>query len=103
MKKSIRKLTPQFSTNRMLWEYVEKYYLPAARQYKRLSEKGLARAKEVARWRAQVQTHWHGVRVESVSALCEQLETGLMARGHGDEDMSALARSLREMAGIDRG
>ena len=37
-----------------------------------------------------------------VSALCEQLETGLMARGHGDEDMSALARSLRELAGLDR-
>jgi 3-hydroxyisobutyrate dehydrogenase len=37
-----------------------------------------------------------------VSALCEQLETGLMAGGHGAEDMSALARSLRELAGLGR-
>ncbi len=37
-----------------------------------------------------------------VAALCEQLETGLIVRGHGDEDMSNLARTLRELAGLDR-
>jgi 3-hydroxyisobutyrate dehydrogenase len=36
-----------------------------------------------------------------VAALCEQLETGLIVAGHGDEDMSALARPLRELAGLD--
>lgn len=36
-----------------------------------------------------------------VAALCEQLETGLLTRGHGDEDMSNLARTLRELAGLD--
>ncbi len=72
MKRSIRTLTPLFSTNRMLWEYVEKYYLPAARHYKRLTEKGMARAKEVARWRAHVRGSWHEVRVEGVRARDEQ-------------------------------
>jgi 3-hydroxyisobutyrate dehydrogenase len=36
-----------------------------------------------------------------VSALCEQLETGLVTRGHGDEDVSAVARPIRELAGLD--
>jgi glycogen phosphorylase len=72
MKQSIRKLTPLFSTNRMLFEYVEKYYLPAARHYKRLTDKGMARAKEAARWRAHVTSHWSEVSVESVAARCEQ-------------------------------
>jgi len=36
-----------------------------------------------------------------VAALCEQLETGLIVGGHGDEDMSNLARPLRELAGLD--
>jgi 3-hydroxyisobutyrate dehydrogenase len=36
-----------------------------------------------------------------VTALCEQLEIGLIARGHADEDMSAVARPLRELAGLD--
>ncbi len=36
-----------------------------------------------------------------VAALMEQIETGLVARGHGDEDLSAVARSIREQSGID--
>ena len=36
-----------------------------------------------------------------VAALVEQWETGLIARGHGDEDVSAIARVVREQAGLD--
>ena len=36
-----------------------------------------------------------------VAALVEQLETGLIARGYGDEDVSNIARAVREGAGID--
>ncbi len=35
-----------------------------------------------------------------VAGLAAQLENGLIARGHGDEDMSALARSIRELSGM---
>ncbi len=35
------------------------------------------------------------------TAFVEQLETGLIARGFGDEDMSAIARTIREASGID--
>jgi 3-hydroxyisobutyrate dehydrogenase len=36
-----------------------------------------------------------------VSALCEQLEAGLIGRGHADEDVSAVARSIRELSGLE--
>jgi 3-hydroxyisobutyrate dehydrogenase len=36
-----------------------------------------------------------------VSALCEQIENGLMGRGHGDDDMSAVARTIRELSGLE--
>ncbi len=36
-----------------------------------------------------------------VSAYVEQIETSLITRGHGDEDVSAMARSVREQSGID--
>jgi len=36
-----------------------------------------------------------------VSALAAQLESGLMAGGHADDDMSALARSIRGLSGLD--
>ncbi len=36
-----------------------------------------------------------------VSALAAQLETGLIAQGHGDDDMSALARAIRALSGLE--
>lgn len=35
-----------------------------------------------------------------VSALVEQAESGLIGRGYGDEDISAVARALRDASGI---
>jgi 3-hydroxyisobutyrate dehydrogenase len=37
-----------------------------------------------------------------VSALAAQLESGLIAGGHGDDDMSALARAIRSLSALDR-
>jgi 3-hydroxyisobutyrate dehydrogenase len=36
-----------------------------------------------------------------VAALASQLEAGLVARGHGDEDMSNLARAIRSLSALD--
>lgn len=35
------------------------------------------------------------------TAFVEQIETGLIARGYGDEDVSAIARSIREASGLE--
>ena len=34
------------------------------------------------------------------SAIVAELENGLIARGHGDEDVSAVARAIRELSGL---
>jgi 3-hydroxyisobutyrate dehydrogenase len=36
-----------------------------------------------------------------VAALAAQLEAGLVAQGHADDDMSALARTIRSLSGLD--
>jgi 3-hydroxyisobutyrate dehydrogenase len=36
-----------------------------------------------------------------ISAIVEQLEAGLIGRGHGDDDVSAVARTIRELSGLD--
>ena len=36
-----------------------------------------------------------------ISALVEQLEAGLIGRGHGDDDVSAVARTIRELSGLE--
>ncbi len=35
-----------------------------------------------------------------MAAFVEQVETGLISKGYGDEDVSAMARSIRELSGI---
>ena len=35
-----------------------------------------------------------------MAAYVEQIESGLIAQGYGDEDVSAMARSVRDMGGI---
>ena len=36
-----------------------------------------------------------------VSVLCEEIEAALMAQGHADDDMSAVARSIRARSGLE--
>jgi len=66
MKSSLRKLTPFFSTNRMIWEYVEKYYLPATEYYGRMTAKNMERARGLAEWKRKISQSWGQVKVERV-------------------------------------
>ncbi|HEX8024597.1 MAG TPA: NAD(P)-dependent oxidoreductase [Candidatus Limnocylindrales bacterium] len=36
-----------------------------------------------------------------ISAIAEQLEAGLIGQGHGDDDVSAVARTIRELSGLE--
>jgi starch phosphorylase len=69
MKASMRQLSPVFSTNRMVGEYVDRYYRPTAALYNRLSGEGFARAKALAAWKVLVEREWSHVRVEHVDAV----------------------------------
>ncbi len=68
MKASMKRLAPQFSANRMLWEYGEHYYLPAARYHAELVADGGARAQRLADWKTRVFRQWARVAVERVDA-----------------------------------
>ncbi|HPW55524.1 MAG: alpha-glucan family phosphorylase [Thermoanaerobaculaceae bacterium] len=69
MKKSMRLLTPAFSTNRMIWEYAERYYLPASRHFARLAADGMAKTRAVAIWLQRVRAAWGEVQIEEVEAV----------------------------------
>jgi len=68
MKKSLRLLCPAFSTNRMLWEYSERYYLPAAKYYAQITADKMERARQLAEWKRFMRQHWSEVRIEKVEA-----------------------------------
>ena len=66
MKATMRRLAPQFNTNRMLREYVEKYYLPASRRWRELTADDLAGARRLADWKIWLAQQFPQVRIEKV-------------------------------------
>lgn len=59
---SMSRLTPQYSSNRMMREYVEQVYVPAAKAYgARIAEDGRL-AKALQNWQDHLQENWEGLR-----------------------------------------
>jgi starch phosphorylase len=77
MKASIRSICPRFNTNRMLEDYAERFYLPAAIHASMLSKENYRAARALASWRDFVREHWHEVSVLAMEADSQkELEIG---------------------------
>jgi starch phosphorylase len=59
---SMASLTPRFSSARMLQEYIEHVYLPAAAQHAQRAAGGSAVARELAAWARHLLEHWPAIR-----------------------------------------
>ncbi len=58
---SLSRLTPRFSSNRMLAEYVDHLYLPAAADFRRRTAKNLQVARELRAWFRELRRHWSAI------------------------------------------
>lgn len=65
MRESIRTIVPVFNTHRMVGEYNERLYEPAARAFSALSANHCARAKELSAWITAIRTKWPQIRVDN--------------------------------------
>jgi len=65
---SMAGLAPRFSSNRMLRQYVEEIYLPAAAAVRRRSAAGSRLARELHAWATALAAHWVELRVAAVEA-----------------------------------
>jgi len=68
MKTSISTLAPRFGSQRMLREYLERMYLPAAKRSHRLNADGYAGAKALADWKAKIASRFSTVHILSFQA-----------------------------------
>jgi starch phosphorylase len=66
MKASISNLVPAFNAQRMVREYVQRCYLPAAMQVQKLSADEYRMGRELADWRERVERNWPGIAIRSV-------------------------------------
>ena len=66
MRESMTYLTTQYSTNRMLREYMQTYYAPLAESYQRRSAANNTLATELQQWHAHLAQHWQRIHFGSV-------------------------------------
>jgi starch phosphorylase len=75
-KHSIASLMPRFSSERMVREYVERFYAPASRQGKKFYENDYFHARALSSWKAKVRAAWDGVKVRRVSDTAQRMAFG---------------------------
>ncbi len=66
-KRSIITLLPRFNATRMVMEYLKKFYVPATRQWQRLSGGGFTAAADLAAWKDRVRRAWSGVNLRRLN------------------------------------
>ena len=79
---------------RMLEEYIERLYRPAARHGRRLAEDSFRGAHELAAWKTRVRTAWDGVSLRP-------FEPATVHLGYGGSVHIAVAASLNGLAPQD--
>ena len=66
MRESIRSVVPVFNTDRMVREYAERLYEPAARGHEKLAESGGKKAVELSKWKEKIRKAWRNIRISDV-------------------------------------
>ncbi|MBW7469869.1 alpha-glucan family phosphorylase [Marinobacter sp. M216] len=88
-KASMKTITPRFNSQRMVMDYVERYYSHASMQGKKMLEDDAAIARELGVWKQRVREAWPGVSlnvqgcVESRCAFDETIELRVEANLNG--------------------
>ena len=68
------RLTPHFSTNRVVREYTDTYYVPAAASYRaRAADKG-ALGTELVSWARDLAQHWSDARFGAIRTTMQDTE-----------------------------
>jgi glycogen phosphorylase len=66
MRESIRSITPTFNTHRMVKEYTERLYVPAAKAFTEFSSNGRQPATDLSKWKARMRKDWPQIKIFDV-------------------------------------
>ncbi len=79
-KRSIASIMPRFNIHRMLNEYAQKFYAPAAAQWHKYSSEDFSGAQQVAEWKARVRHAWSAVTLRRVDVAPTRVRYGESVR-----------------------
>jgi starch phosphorylase len=95
MRESMARLTPRFSTDRTVREYIEQHYLPAAASYLQRAADGGKIGAEIVDWLRTLDRNWPAVRFGEVKRDTDGTQHAYEAQVHlGDLDPQAVRVEL---------
>ena len=81
IKNSIAKIAPHFTMERMLHDYIDRFYLKEGKRTHLLKADHFAKAKEIAAWKEEFVSKWNDIEICSVS-----IPDGLLYNPHVGEE-----------------
>jgi starch phosphorylase len=68
IKNSVTKITPRFTTKRMMDDYFDRFYNKLAVRHGMLVQNNYKKAREIAAWKENIASHWDKIRVLNITA-----------------------------------
>ena len=72
-RESMKSIIPQFNSERMVGDYINKLYVPALRKYEALMREENKGAKEIASWKNKVRTEWKSVKLKLIDKGAQEV------------------------------
>lgn len=75
-KASMRTILPRYNSQRMVMDYVQKYYCPAIQQGRKVSQNQNEPASELATWKRKIHRCWPEVKIRRIDEPVSEIEAG---------------------------
>ena len=79
IKRSIGDIAPHFTMQRMIEDYIDRFYRPEAKRSAALREADYKLAREIVAWKEKIAAAWDGIKVFDVKQYHDGGTTGLVA------------------------
>ena len=87
IKNTIAQVACNFTTNRMLTDYINQYYEPQSKAVAAVKAKDFAKARELAAWKTHVRREWENVRLVSRSQPDTTYDLSVAQPYHAEMDL----------------
>lgn len=99
VKNTIAQVAPNFTTTRMIRDYIDRFYTPQANRYAELTAANYKKAKELAAWKEKVSKAWPSIEVADI-----QISDGITnALKIGESYPAKVVLNLKELSTDDVG
>ncbi len=90
-KRSMASILPAFNNERVLRDYLQSFYVPAAKQGRAAAADGFRVAHDLAAWKAKVRAAWPGVELKCVRSAAPDVQFGESVTIEVDVALNGLA------------